>query len=158
MAAIDKLWLNNYLDFDELRVWVIIHKPSLLKQMYTPFQTYEDWKDYKQKKFQNDKDNVEDFFTRFPSFKAFEEYWKGMCIEITTYDYYNKLKIKEKIEDEIKYKNNISIAVANFTLKQDRWLFWRCPLPCIREYLINQCGYKERWYHRLLFKFTIYND
>lgn len=44
------------------------------------------------------------------------------------------------------------INVAHFWSEDDRYLYWRCPLPFIREYLREQCGYKDNWFVKLFWK------
>ena len=46
-------------------------------------------------------------------------------------------------------KEGHPIAIANFSLREDRYLYWRCPLPFVREYLQKQCGYKDNWFVKL---------
>lgn len=90
MAAIDKLYAN-FGDYREFIVWYIIHKPSLLKNMYDPFK---------------------------PT-------W---------------------------YKPTQEQPIAHFSHKQDRYLYWHCPLDFVREYLREQCGYKDNWFVKLFWK------
>lgn len=42
--------------------------------------------------------------------------------------------------------------ISNFTFKQDRYLYWHCPLDFVRKYLREQCGYKDNWFVRLFWK------
>ena len=42
--------------------------------------------------------------------------------------------------------------IANFSHKQDRYLYWHCPLDFVREYLREQCGYKDNWFVKLFWK------
>ena len=90
MAAIDKLYAS-FGDYREFIVWCIIHKPSLLKNVYDPF--YPAW------------DNP----------------------------------MREQ-------------PIAYFSHKQDRYLYWHCPLDFVREYLREQCGYKDNWFVKLFWK------
>lgn len=39
--------------------------------------------------------------------------------------------------------DDVKIIVANFLSHEDRYLYWHCPLPFIRNYLETQCGYKR---------------
>lgn len=59
-------------------------------------------------------------------------------------------------KDSVAYLNglveDIAIPCCNFRFDQDRFLLWHCPLPFIRDYLYNQCGYKHHWYYELFFK------
>ena len=78
--------------------------------------------------------------------------------EINRESFYNAmLEEAKKLKDKIEYICNVKIPIACFTIKQDQYLFWHCPLPFIRKYLIEQCGYEEKWYHKILFKFTFKN-
>ena len=45
MAAIDRLYLKNWYEFDELVRWSICYYPQLLNYMYNWRMTYEDWDD-----------------------------------------------------------------------------------------------------------------
>ena len=42
MAAIDKLYLNDYSDYDLLRKWAVAYYPELLFYMYSS-TTYTEW-------------------------------------------------------------------------------------------------------------------
>lgn len=54
-------------------------------------------------------------------------------------------------EDEI---DNIKLPVASFNTKEDRYLYWHCPLEFVREYLETQCGYKKaNWFVKLFWKY-----
>jgi hypothetical protein len=45
------------------------------------------------------------------------------------------------------------VVVADFRIKQDRWLYWHCPLDFVREYLETQCGYKKaNWFVELFWR------
>lgn len=90
MAAIDKLYAD-YNKNREFVIWCVIHKPSLLKNMYNPFG--KNWE--------------------------------------------HPLRMS---------------PIANFTTKQDRYLYWHCPLDFVREYLSEQCGYKDNWFVKLFWR------
>lgn len=56
-----------------------------------------------------------------------------------------------------KNPNCIGVAelpIANFSFKQDRYLYWHCPIEFVREYLETQCGYKKaNWFVKLFWKY-----
>ena len=53
-------------------------------------------------------------------------------------------------EEEI---DNIKLEIARFKTKQDRYLYWHCPLDFVREYLETQCGYKKaNWFVKLFWQ------
>ena len=45
MAAIDRLYLKNWHEFDKLVRWSICHYPELLNYMFNWRMTYKDWDD-----------------------------------------------------------------------------------------------------------------
>ena len=46
------------------------------------------------------------------------------------------------------------LPIANFSFKQDRYIYWHCPLDFVREYLETQCGYKKaNWFVKLFWKY-----
>ena len=50
--------------------------------------------------------------------------------------------------------DNIKFIIACFDSKQDKYLYWHCPLDFVREYLENQCGYKKaNWFVKLFWKY-----
>ena len=52
------------------------------------------------------------------------------------------------------YGNDIELPIANFRFKQDKYLYWHCPLDFVREYLETQCGYKKaNWFVKLFWKY-----
>ena len=51
-----------------------------------------------------------------------------------------------------------TFPVMNTPLSIDRKLLWICPIPCVRKYLEEQCGYKTTWYHKLFWRGKKYFD
>lgn len=45
-----------------------------------------------------------------------------------------------------------SCPIMNTPFEVDKKLLWICPVPCVRKYLEQQCGYKTRWYHKLFWR------
>lgn len=53
------------------------------------------------------------------------------------------------------YKDNPdkTFPIANFNLKQNKYLYWHCPFDFVRKYLEEQCGYKKtRWFLKMFWK------
>lgn len=49
---------------------------------------------------------------------------------------------------------DMELPIANFRFKQDKYLYWHCPLDFVREYLETQCGYKKaNWFVKLFWKY-----
>jgi hypothetical protein len=63
------------------------------------------------------------------------------------------LRQNEVLKDKKQFIEDASLAIAKFSCKEDKYLLWHCPIEEVREYLIKQCGYKERWYYKLFFKY-----
>ena len=105
MAAIDKLRVRFYHDREDLILWGIEHKPSLLRNIYQPFNySSNDWR-----------------------------------------------KWQEKVDKQYN-EQNTALPIASFSHKQDRYLYWHCPLDFVREYLHEQCGYKDNWFVKLFWR------
>ena len=163
MAAIDKIYTNRYWYFDKFRLWCLIHKPTLLLSFCDVFgYTYNTWENAQKSKYDEQMGWLSMYFAKYPTINKFikehqDDIDAGLyTIESLTEDYeWNIDKF-----NELKYTiyEYIELPITCFSFKQDRWLFWHCPLDFVREYLIEQCGYKERWYHKFLFKFTMYKD
>lgn len=112
MAGIDKMYVRNHWEKDEFVVWCITHKPSLLNNLYEPFDGHEAWLGYKQ------------FYAK--------------THEITNNDDIYEMKV----------------PIADFRFKQDKYLYWHCPLDFVREYLETQCGYKRaNWFVKLFWRY-----
>ena len=106
MAAIDKLHLDNYGDYNEFRIWCIKHRPELLYSFYEPFLSYGEWEQL-QKKQSKTTDYGNYTKLTIASFLTYEDkylYWH--CpLEF----------IREYLETQCGYKK------ANWFVK----LFWR---------------------------------
>lgn len=96
MAAIDKLYLKSWHEFDRLVRWSICYYPQLLNYMYDWRMTYKDWKEAANK-------------------------------------------------SDAELEDDYSLPVMNTRWKIDHKLLWICPLPEVRKYLYEQCGYSKRW-------------
>ena len=157
MAAIDKMYLKDYYVFDEFRLWCLIHNPKLLKHFYHWNMTYKEWDEKKEFKYQNDKEICESNHPYFSSIESLTQYYldhdykasaKQIIEEVSEHlEQYAKLVNKDL------YLANISLPITNFSCKEDKYLLWHCPIEEVREYLTKQCGYKDRWYYKLFFKY-----
>lgn len=106
MAGIDKLRTSNYGDYNELRLWCLNHKPSLLNSFYEPFLSYGEWEQLQKKQSKNT-DYGNDAKLIIASFLSHEDkylYW------------YCPLEfVREYLETQCGYKK------ANWFVK----LFWK---------------------------------
>lgn len=171
MAAIDKLYVNNYQDYSDLKLWCLINKPTMLKNFYEPFLTETELNNHIQERYNNYKERVTNSYEKFDGAGGLDA-----CIVALTKHYY---KIQSHINNvdehfqaiSVKCKNDIAdeaneiiynyitintykpeIPIANFSFKQDKYLLWKCPLDFVRDYLKENCDYTTKWYHKLFFK------
>jgi hypothetical protein len=61
-------------------------------------------------------------------------------------------KIQRDLINRGSTENVPKVAIASFSRKDDSYLYWHCPLDFIREYLHEQCGYKDNWFVKLFWK------
>jgi hypothetical protein len=162
MAGIDKMYIHSYYEYDDLRTWAIVYYPELLFYFYDIAMTPQQWgsnrdsyvkrqlaiaeRDYERiGKSQIKIDAVKNLIKHYkdtvnydcPIEQATEE--ASIIIE-------NYYKTKEDWED------SYTCPVLNTPFKVDKKLLWICPIPCVREYLKEHCGYKTKWYHKLFWK------
>lgn len=162
MAAIDKMYVRSYYDFDMLRKWALVYYPELIFYFYDFDLTYEEWK--RNREFwigtnmeiaRRDYEKITPFSSVSEAEYNLKKHYKmsadydcptNQAIEETKdiIDRYNR-----KVED---WEEMYTIPVTNTPLSVDRKLLWICPIPFVREYLEEQCGYKTRWYHKLFWR------
>ena len=158
MAAIDKMYLKNYFIFDEFRLWCLIHNPKLLKHFYNWNMTLKEWNKWKESNYNSYKHNYEQYVKYAYSVESLQEYYKNrgynnISLEQLTEEVNDCLKVVEQLKDKESFIADLDLPVTNFSCREDKYLLWHCPIEEIREYLIKQCGYKERWYYKLFFKY-----
>lgn len=61
-------------------------------------------------------------------------------------------KIQRDLMRQGNNENLPKVAIASFSRKEDSYLYWHCPLGFVREYLHEQCGYKDNWFVKLFWK------
>lgn len=165
MAAIDKMYVHSYYDYDYLRKWAFAYYPKLLFYMPNISISLNEYLTNRQEWLKVYKQRIKKDIARLGNYKTKEEavvnlryYYKE------TADYDCPL---EQAKDEVDYcikqytklqagdfalEDDYSMCVMNTPFKVDRKLLWICPIPCVREYLEKQCGYKTRWYHKLFWR------
>lgn len=156
MAGVDKMYLKSWYAFDRLVKWSICHCPVLLNYFYDWRMTYMEWdkadQEYvKTTRVINERD-LEKIggkdTTPHKGAKMLIEHYK----EVSDYDcpYEQALSEVTSILD-IAHKDDFELAeehsrpVLNTPISIDKKLLWLCPIPEVREYLHDQCGYKRRW-------------
>ena len=164
MAAIDKLYVHSYYDYDDLRRWAIVYYPKLLFHFYDITVTYQQWIDNVKTYIKNQLSIAKREYDRLKEFGTPNDkntfainkikYYKERGIDLSMenvldcFDY--TIKAYNKTEED--WENSYTCPIMNTPCKVDKKLLWICPVPCVREYLEKQCGYKTRWYHKLFWK------
>lgn len=156
MAAIDKMYLNDWYSFDRLVRWSKCHFPSLLNYFYDWRMTYTDWTDAEREYVEsvrkiNERDlekiGGKDVSLRNGIYNLIDYYRKEANYECgyeqAKWEVGGILEIAHK--DDMELADNHSRPVLNTPIKIDKKLLWICPVPEVREYLHEQCGYKRRW-------------
>ena len=156
MAAIDKLYLNDWYEFDNLVKWSICYYPKLLHYIYDWRMTYKDWdkainesiKSTKQiierelKKIGGKdvslKDGINNLISHYHKDANYECSYEQAKDEV---EYI--LKKANMSDDELQADYQRPVMLCSY--KIDKKLLWICPLPEVRKYLYEQCGYKKRW-------------
>lgn len=160
MAAIDKMYVHSYYDYDYLRRWAITYYPELLFYFYDITITYQQWED-----------NCRAYAKRqiATARERFEKAVKNRSLAVENLIKYYKKSVgydcpREQAENEAfaiidaynktarDWEDLYSCPIMNTPFEVDKKLLWICPVPCVREYLEKQCGYKTKWYHKLFWR------
>jgi hypothetical protein len=134
MAAIDKLYVHSFYEYDDLRRWAIAYYPELLFHFYDITITYKQWenncKDYVKRQFENAKKEFDklkqlgDPFDRNIIVLKKIQYYREQGIEMSldnaleTVDY----TIKAYLNTEEDWENLYSMPIMNTPLEVDRKL------------------------------------
>lgn len=158
MAAIDKLYVHSYYEYDDLRKWAIAYYPELVFYMINMSMNYDDYCYNRQVWLEAYKENIRRDYKRLGKFKTKTEAVHNIIKHYKeTADYDCPLRqAKEEADYCIKqYKrleigdfeleNDYSFPIMNTPLSIDAKLKWICPVPCVRKYLHEQCGVNPKW-------------
>lgn len=162
MAAIDKLYLKTYYEYDQLKTWAIMYYPELLIFFYNRDLHWNDFVRERKEWVENVKTTIKQQIVKYTGLtmeiaieKLREEYRRtgykcpySQAKEEIEYLYNKYSKTDEQLE------NDYSFPVMSTPLSVDRKLKWTCPLPFVREYLHEQCGVnlKWEWLYRIFWK------
>lgn len=162
MAAIDKMYVNSYYEYDDLRRWVIVYYPELLFYFYDITMTYQQWeinrKSYVDKQLEISKSDYKKLGV-FSSVTEAEYNLKQHYLKMSGYVCPTKQAIEEtkyiinayhKTAED--WENYYTFPIMNTPFSVDKKLLWICPVPCVRKYLEEHCGYKTKWYHKIFWK------
>ncbi len=133
MAVIDKIYLSDYSDYEELLLWCLVYKPTLLQNFYYPFLTRVEWDRWRESVYRG-------------RLKSIKKKLKKEGTEEAVLLEYNKLS------DKTLYMEVMKLPITNFSPAQNKYLVWNCPIPFVRDYLLNKCGVTTKWYHKIFWK------
>jgi len=153
MAAIDKLYLKKYYEYNQLKIWAVIYYPKLLLFFYNRNLQWDEFEKDRKEWVENHKSTIKRQIAKYVGLsmemaveKLREEYIKSgykcpysQAKEEIEYLYNEYSKTDEQLEKDY------SFPVMNTPLSVDRKLKWTCPLPFVREYLHKQCGVNPKW-------------
>ena len=162
MAAIDKMYVNSYYEYDDLRRWAIAYYPELLFHFYDITMTYQQWeinrKSYVDKQLETSKREYKKLGA-FSSVSEAQYNLKQHYLKMSGYVCPTEQAIEEakciinayhKTANE--WEDSYTFPIMNTPLFVDKKLLWICPVPCVRKYLAEHCGYKTKWYHKLFWR------
>lgn len=162
MAALDKMYLKSYYTFDKFRLWCIAHKPALLYHFYHWNINKKEWDEWKEYCYNSAKEINDNAHKRCCTFEKLRKYYDDIlkddpyCLSVpdeqVRYEVKQHLEYYKELQNKKTWIENHKLPVTNFSCKEDKYLLWHCPIKEVREYLIDQCGYKDRWYYKLFFK------
>lgn len=162
MAAIDKLYVHSYYEYDDLRRWAIVYCPELLFYFYNIVLTYKQWKENCKAYIKNSIQTSKKEYQKLGNFSTEAEAVRNLIRHYAEKAHYECPKtqayseVKSILErcnyNDCDWEDLYTFPIMNTPLSIDKKLLWICPVPCIRDYLETQCGYKTKWYHKLFWK------
>ena len=156
MAAIDKMYVHSYYEYDDLRRWAIAYYPELLFYFYDITFTWsryaddvKEWAELEKKIIKNGYAKLGYSCSMNESIKSLQRFYK----ETSGYDCPKeqaRWEVKDIMSkyDKLKHgllEDDYTFPVMNTPFKVDNKLKWICPVPCVREYLHKQCGVNPKW-------------
>ena len=162
MAAIDKMYVNSYYDYDSIRRWAMIYYPKLLYFFYDITLDYNKWSKLVDRYVVNsmeiakrDYEKIGEYESKESAVKNLQVYYKKSanydCPDNQAIEEVNDIIIR-RFSDKEDWENKFTFPIMNTPISIDKKLLWICPVPCVRHYLEKICGYKTKWYHRLFWK------
>ena len=155
MAAIDKLYVHSWYEYDDLRRWAMAYYPELLFYFYDIDIKYKDWENNVRAYVDNNMDIAKRDFKKLGPYssKAEAEYnLKKYYKKTANYDCPTEQAIDEVnyiieayMRKTAEWEELYFHPITSTPLSVDRKLKWICPVPCVRKYLHEQCGVSQKW-------------
>lgn len=155
MAAIDKLYVHTFQEYEEVKLWALVYYPKLLLWFYNVDYREDDYEKSKKEWIINTKKFIERDWERVGNYKTKSEAIHKIIKhykETADYDCpFSQAKdefeylVKQKLKSTEELENEYSFPIMSTPFRVDRKLKWICPVPCVREYLHKQCGVNPKW-------------
>lgn len=155
MAAIDKLYVHTFQEYEEVKLWAMVYYPKLLYYFYNISLTYKQYHENRRTWVVNTIGGYARNYARLGKFNSEEEAIQNLIKhykDAADYDCPYKQAEEEALDDiadhsltEDEVKERYVFPIMNTPFKVDRKLKWICPVPCVREYLHKQCGVNSKW-------------
>lgn len=158
MAAIDKLYVHEYYDLYELRLWAMIYCPKILVYFYQ-YALEINGEEFEMRIHQS-ATNIKNCYKQNWD-KIAPDDTKETAVQYMINNWHMSEEDARKEAEEAWNKHNLSLGkikkevtlpIANFPIKVDKKLKWICPVDCVRKYLAENCGIKTKWYHKLFWR------
>lgn len=164
MAAIDKIYVKDFYEYDELRRWAMVYYHELLFYFKYIDLTRSEWDEMSleyvrtaMKRSNIDHNKLGDYKSKEEAIKNLIEHYR------ITADYECSV---EQATDEVEYiieaynrtamewEDKFSYPITNTPFSVDKKLKWICPIPFVRKYLHEQCGVNQKyeWLYRLFWR------
>lgn len=155
MAAIDKIYVKNFYQYDDLLKWSLIYYPKLLLYFYNIHMTYEEFEKSRRNYVKNFKESTKKELEKIggrvklqKAVKNLKKHYK----ETANYEasneqcYYEAKDILRRARmSRSQIENSFSMPITNTPFEIDTYLKWHCPLSFVRKYLHNNCGVNPKW-------------
>lgn len=155
MAAIDKLYVHAFQEYEEVKLWAMVYYPKLLLYFYNISLTYKQYHENRREWCVNAKRGIAKSHERLGKYTTQEEAIQNLIKyykDVSDYDCPYEQAKDEVLCDTIdtamtddELEETYMFPITNTPFKIDRKLKWICPVPCVREYLYKQCGVNPKW-------------
>lgn len=164
MAAIDKIYVNDYYEYDNFRRWAIVYYPELVFWFGYIDLRYSDFEEMRSDYVKDSMEIAKRDHNKLGEYKDKEEAINNLIENYRiTADYECSV---EQAADEVEHiiesynrtamdwEYKFSFPILNTPFSVDKKLKWICPIPFVRKYLHEQCGVnpKYEWFYRLFWR------
>ena len=164
MAAIDKIYVKEYYEYMEIKLWALMYYPKLLFYFYNISLTYKEyllnkaeWKKETKARILKSHKRLGEYNTQEEAIQNLINHYKVSADYDCPYE-----QAKDEVLSDFYYMsltdeqltNLYEFPVTNTPLRIDRKLKWICPVSSVRKYLHKQCGVnpKYEWLYKIFWR------